>query len=229
METILLAGGFGTRLKSLTKDIPKPMVDINGRPFLDYLIKYLEKNKIKKIIFSVFYKSESIIDYYGSSINGIEIIYSIDKGPLGTGGAILEALKICEEKHVLVINADTYFDVKIESLLGLHLKKQNDITLSLKPMKKFDKYGYVRTNKNGRVVGFEEKKFQENGEIDGGVYIINNNIFQGYKHEETFSFTDYIKNNLNQLKVGSIIFDDFFIDIGTLDDYSIAKNIFKSF
>ncbi len=229
METILLAGGFGTRLKSFTKDIPKPMVDINGRPFLDYLIKYLKKNKIKKVIFSLFYKSESIIDYYGSSTNGIEILYSIDEGPLGTGGAILEALKICEEKHVLVINADTYFDVKIESLLELHLKKQNDITLSLKPMKEFDKYGYVRTNKNGRVVGFEEKKFQRNGKIDGGVYIINNNIFQGYKNEETFSFTDYIKNNLNQLKVGSLIFDDFFIDIGTLDDYSRAKNIFKSF
>lgn len=229
MEAILLAGGFGKRLKDITKNSPKPMVDINGRPFLDYLIKFLDESGIKKIILSVFYKADSIIDHYGNNSNGVEIVYSIDKSPLGTGGAILAAIKKCEEKHVFIINADTYFNVKVKSLLDLHLEKQNDITLSLKPMKEFDKYGYVRTNERGRVIAFEEKRFQKYGKIDGGVYLINNNIFKEQKHKDIFSFNNYIRNNLNHLKVGSIIFDEFFIDIGTLDDYTRAKNIFKNF
>ncbi|MCZ7621370.1 MAG: sugar phosphate nucleotidyltransferase, partial [Candidatus Kuenenia sp.] len=96
MEAIILAGGYGTRLQSVIKDIPKPMADINGRPFLSYLMDYLLCQNIRKILLSVGYKHEIIKNYFGLRYKNLDIEYVIEDKPLGTGGAIKEALKWVE-------------------------------------------------------------------------------------------------------------------------------------
>ena len=229
MDAIVLAGGLGKRLKNITSNIPKPMALVNKKPFLDYIFKYLQINGVEKVILSVHYKSDIIKMHYGYNYDELIIMYSEDKALLGTGGAIKEALLKSTKNNVFVINGDTYFNVDLKYLLKEHIKMHNDITISLKPMKNFKRYGYVKTDLDGSITSFEEKKFQKYGKIDGGIYLLKKNIFHNYKGSEYFPFNDYIKNNLEHMKIGTVSFDELFIDIGTPEDYNKAQNIFLGY
>ena len=165
--------------------------------------------------------------YYQYDYEGIEISYSIDKGPLGTGGAIKEALSFADNEHIFVINGDTFFNVNLLDLYKKHIKDRNDITFSLKPMENFDRYGIIETSKNGEVISLREKEYSRFGQIDGGIYLIKRTLFQDYNNGMPFSFNDYVINNLKFIKVGSIVFDEVFIDIGTPEDYNYAHKILK--
>jgi D-glycero-alpha-D-manno-heptose 1-phosphate guanylyltransferase len=225
MEAIILAGGFGKRLRGVVGNVPKPMAPVNNRPFLDYLLDYLILNKTKSVIISVYYKYDLIKDHYGSNYKEITISYSIDNAELGTGGAIKNALTLADDENVYVINGDTYFNVKLSRLFNEHVAKNNDITLSLKPMSKFDRYGFVETDPNGYVLSLKEKKYRDYGEIDGGIYLIKKNIFSAFGSKKKFSFNDFIMNNLKNIKVGSLLCNEFFIDIGTPEDYDKAHKV----
>ena len=110
-EAIILAGGLGTRLRSLVKDVPKPMALINGKPFLKILIEHLVKNDFKKIILSVGYKSQYIIDYFSKENLNVEIIFSKEEDFLGTGGAIKLGLSHAAESCIFVFNGDCFADI----------------------------------------------------------------------------------------------------------------------
>jgi len=225
MEVIILAGGFGTRLQSKVGEIPKPMAPINNRPFLDYLLDYLIKNEVKQVIFSVYYKYELIKNHYGSSYNGMKISYSIDSEALGTGGAIKAAIPKSKNDHIFIINGDTYFNINLFHLFNNHVNNNNDITLSLKPMTNFERYGFVETDSVGQVHSLKEKKYRNYGKIDGGIYLINRNVFNSLESRKKFSFNDFIMNNISNLKVGSLLFDELFIDIGIPEDYDKAYKV----
>lgn len=225
IEAIILAGGFGKRLQGKIKNIPKPMAPINEKPFLDYLLDYLIKNQVDRVILSVYHQYQIIKHHYNFSYKNLAILYSIDTEELGTGGAIKAALLMAHDDHVFVINGDTYFDVDLNRLFDEHVKSKNDITFSLKPMKNFDRYGFVETDSNGQVLSFQEKQYRDNGNIDGGIYLIKKNIFSVFGGSKKFSFNDFIKNNLNKFKVGSVLFDELFIDIGTPEDYNKAHKV----
>ena len=225
MEVIILAGGFGTRLQSKVRDIPKPMAPINNRPFSDYVLDYLTTNKVKQVILSVYYKYELIKNYYGSNYNGMNISYSIDSEELGTGGAIKAAVQKSKNDHIFIINGDTYFNINLAHLINNHVNNNNDITLSLKSMTNFERYGFVETDSSGQVYSLKEKKYRNYGKVDGGIYLINRSIFNSYENKKKFSFNDFIMNNLNNLKVGSLLFDELFIDIGIPEDYKRSHKL----
>ncbi|MBD3842888.1 MAG: NTP transferase domain-containing protein, partial [Campylobacterales bacterium] len=151
MEAIVLAGGLGTRLKSVVSNVPKPMATIGDKPFLEYILKYLKKNGITRVILSVGYKLEIIEEYFGNNFEGIELIYSKEDEPLGTGGAIKKAMSKVKSSKVYIINGDTFFDVNLKSLI---LVDNSKITLSLKHMKNFDRYGCVESDENNLVTAF---------------------------------------------------------------------------
>lgn len=201
------------------------MAPVNNRPFLDYLLDYLIINKANSVIFSVYYKYDLIKNHYGSNYKDIAISYSIDNVELGTGGAIKAALLMANDDHVIVINGDTYFDVNLSCLFNEHISNNNDITLSLKPMSKFDRYGFVETDSNGYVISLKEKKYCDYGEIDGGIYLIKRNVFASFENNNRFAFNDFIMNNLKNIKVGSMLSDELFIDIGTPEDYAKAHKV----
>jgi D-glycero-alpha-D-manno-heptose 1-phosphate guanylyltransferase len=223
MEAIILAGGFGKRLKSEVQDIPKPMAPINDRPFLNYLLDYLIQFKLDKIILSVFYKYKVIENYYGNFYLNTPIQYSLDDKPLGTGGAIKVALPYTNDVNIFVINGDTFFDIDLSALLNFHIQRNNDITISLKPMRNFDRYGFVETDSSGRVLSLKEKQYCNYGNIDGGIYLIKRTLFNHIENRCIFSFNDFIVKNLENLKVGSFQCDRLFIDIGIPDDYKKAQ------
>ncbi|EAJ4679059.1 D-glycero-D-manno-heptose 1-phosphate guanosyltransferase [Campylobacter coli] len=214
MQAIILCGGLGTRLKSVIKDIPKPMAPINDKPFLEFIFEYLKKQGIKEVILAVSYKYEVIKEYFKDEFLGIKIKYSIEKEPLGTGGAIKEALKFIKNE-AYVLNGDTFFGIDL-SKLKLNGSK---ICLALKQMNDFDRYGTVNVDEQGIVTSFEEKVFKKQGLINGGVYLLKKDIFNNFSLERKFSFEEFLQENYKTLKIQTQIFDDYFIDIGIPEDY----------
>ncbi|ELJ8910308.1 NTP transferase domain-containing protein, partial [Campylobacter coli] len=172
MQAIILCGGLGTRLKSVIKDIPKPMAPINDKPFLEFIFEHLKKQGIKEVILAVSYKYEVIQEYFKDEFLSIKIKYSIEKEPLGTGGAIKEALKFIKNE-AYVLNGDTFFGIDL-SKLKLNGSK---ICLALKQMNDFDRYGTVNVDEQCLVISFEEKVFKKQGLINGGIYLLKKDIF----------------------------------------------------
>ncbi|HEF3496345.1 TPA: NTP transferase domain-containing protein, partial [Campylobacter coli] len=152
MQAIVLAGGLGTRLRSVVQDLPKPMAPINGKPFLAFVLEYLKKQGITEIILSVSYKYELIQEYFKDEFHGMKIRYNIEKELLGTGGAIKDALKLVKNE-AYVVNGDTFFDIDLKKLV----LNGGKICIALKQMQNFDRYGTVNVDEQGIVTSFEEK------------------------------------------------------------------------
>lgn len=223
MEVIILGGGFGTRLRPVVSNVPKPMAPINNKPFLRYILENLNRQNIRKVIFSVGYKYEVIKEYFKDKYKEIDIVYSIEDEPLGTGGAIKKAFEITNSEDVLILNGDTFFDIELRQLLKHHSKTKADITIALKHMKDFDRYGTVILS-NDKIVSFQEKKYKNHGKINGGVYVVNKNIFNKIEMPKKFSFeNDFMIKYINYLKLYGFISDAYFIDIGIPKDYERAQ------
>ncbi|MDQ7060102.1 MAG: nucleotidyltransferase family protein [Sulfurimonas sp.] len=225
MEVIILAGGFGTRLQSVVKSVPKPMADVNSKPFLEYIMEYLSSYNITKIILSVGYKKEIIQAYFGNKYKKIPIVYSCENEPLGTGGAIKQALTYLSStlEDAVVLNGDTFFDINLYELAQSHLQSQSLLTLSLKEMKNFDRYGRVRIQDN-KVISFEEKKFHTQAYINAGVYMLNKNLFDKLQAQAKFSFEEFLNSNVENMKINSFLVNEaYFIDIGIPQDYEKVK------
>ena len=225
MTAIVLAGGMGTRLQTVVSDVAKPMAAIKGKPFLEYLLNYLANNDITDIILSVGYKWETIRDCFGGSFQSIQsITYSFEETPLGTGGAIMLALELCERDNVFVLNGDSFFSVNLRDLMDFHLNNNADITLSLKEVRNADRYGVVDLD-NGRVVAMREKGYTSHGYINGGVYCIKRSVFANDEPLERFSFEQFLMDNTGGLNIYGFPFDGSFIDIGIPEDYLKAQSL----
>jgi D-glycero-alpha-D-manno-heptose 1-phosphate guanylyltransferase len=223
-EAIVLAGGFGTRLQSVVQDVPKPMADINGKPFLYYLLKYLSEQGIKKVVLSVGYKHELIKDFFGEHYLQMDIKYAIEDEPLGTGGAIKLALDHIDKDLCFVLNGDTYFDL---NLIDLE-RNGTDCVLASKEMNNFDRYGSLELTASDVITNFNEKKFCESGWINGGVYCIHKNLFSSIS-KTSFSFEEEVLTPLS--RTGQLIAvksKGYFMDIGIPEDYAqFQKDIYK--
>lgn len=227
MEAIILAGGCGTRLSTIIKEIPKPMADINGKPFLSYLLSYLIKHKVSKIILSVGYKYDKIRDFFGSKYENLDIEYVIEDKPLGTGGAIKKALKQVKGNEVIVLNGDTFFNVNLENLIYFHHNRCSMLTIAVKPIRNFNRYGTVILIED-KIIGFEEKSLKEFGYINGGIYVINKNVFRNHDQIDSFSFeTDFLYKHISDINSFAFISNNYFIDIGIPEDYKRAQQEFK--
>lgn len=225
MQAIILAGGFGTRLQAVVKDVPKPMADINGLPFLAYLFTYLKNNHISDVVLSVGYLQEKIVDYFGNSYLGINIKYAIEDAPLGTGGAIINSLKLIDKnKPVVVLNGDTFLQIDYQKLIQFHQNQKSDLTIVLRHLEDVSRYGSV-VIQNNLITNFSEKSGREPGYINGGIYVINPRIFSDYNLPQKFSFEqDFLSKNLSTLKPYGFTSSDYFIDIGIPEDYQKAQN-----
>ncbi|MBC7827190.1 MAG: nucleotidyltransferase family protein [Chitinophagaceae bacterium] len=223
-EAIVLAGGLGTRLRSVVPDLPKCMAAVAGKPFLYYVIVYFQKQGIEKFILSLGYKHEIIEEYIAKEFGNKNFIFSVENEPLGTGGAIRTGCNHSTEKTVLVLNGDTFFKVNLDKLAPFHQICGAHCTLSLKPMKSFERYGVVQLNKDYSIQDFQEKKYYDEGLINGGVYALDVLKFQQENLPEKFSFEkDYLESLYTQRRIFGVIQDEYFIDIGIPEDYERAQ------
>ena len=235
MEVIILAGGLGTRLRSEVKDVPKCMAPVAGKPFLWYLLKDLTKyEEVNRVILSVGYLREVIFEWidHVKKEFPFEFVYAIEEQPLGTGGGIKLALSKSLTNDVVVLNGDTFFAVNLRELMKAHRLYPSTVTLALKAMQDFERYGRVIIDEvDNRIVEFKEKEYCKEGLINGGVYVINKlePIFEGLP--EKFSFETAVLEP--QCKVGKlfgVVQEGYFIDIGIPEDYKRAdKELFYMF
>lgn len=223
MEAIIIAGGKGTRLQSVIKEIPKPMAPINGRPFLEYLLDYLMRSGCSKVILSVGYKYNVIYDHFGEKYKELKLQYAVEKEPLGTGGGIKLALTKAEYENVIVLNGDSFFNIDIALMMKSHEDSGSLITMAVKPMHDFDRYGSVGLDDSGCVKSFEEKVFCNYGLVNAGVYILNKHIFEIRDTLDSFSFEDFLQKNTETLSINAFSSESYFVDIGIPEDYEKAQ------
>ncbi len=227
MECIVLAGGLGTRLQSVVHDVPKCMAPVNGKPFLHYLFDYAEQQGCSGVILSLGYKHQHITEWLMTQQRRFSIDSVIESEPLGTGGGIQLALQKATDRHVAVLNGDTMFKVPLNEMMQSHLDKKAATTLALKPMRNFNRYGVVKTDNTARIIAFEEKKQQEEGLINGGVYIIDKDSLASKNFPEKFSFEkDYFEAFVQEGDMYGFVSDAYFIDIGIPSDYKQAQKDF---
>lgn len=220
MEAIILAGGLGTRLRSLVAEAPKSMALIQGRPFLEYQLDRFIAQGITRFIFSVGYKSDHIQTHFGHRYRGCEIAYAVEETQLGTGGAIKNAMPYVRGEHVLVANGDSIFLVDVQAQYRLHISRNADATLALKPMKNFERYGTLDLDADGRIRHFYEKRPTAEGLINGGIYLFHTENFRARQMPEKFSIEkDFFEAKVNDLNLYGYVSDGYFLDIGIPEDY----------
>jgi len=224
-EAIILAGGFGTRLKHIVNDVPKPMAPINNLPFLSYLIKKMSDIGIKHIVLSTGYLHEKIESYYHHSFKGIKISYAHETEPLGTGGAMLFSFEKTTTENLLVLNGDTFFDIDFEYFDDFFRKKETPLAVALRRLDDISRYGSVSINNNYKIISFAEKN-QTTGEglINGGIYLINKNWLKRLNLPQNFSFEkDVLEKMYKENDFFALPFNNYFIDIGVPEDYERAQ------
>jgi D-glycero-alpha-D-manno-heptose 1-phosphate guanylyltransferase len=226
MQAVVLAGGYGTRLKSVISELPKPMAPVQGKPFLEYILNWLLSYDVKEVVLAVGYRSDTITSYFGNVWNGVSIKYSCEEELLGTGGGIKQAasfMHLERDSSILVTNGDTFYPVNLFAMREFHQKNESDLTLALKPMTDFERYGSVNIEpSNGEILRFREKEFCREGYVNGGVYLINSQTLMKEKLR-VFSFENFMEQNVGNIKMHGYVDSSYFIDIGIPEDYSKAE------
>jgi D-glycero-alpha-D-manno-heptose 1-phosphate guanylyltransferase len=231
LEAIVLAGGFGTRLQDIVSDQPKSMADVNGHPFLDYLLNYLTGQGIRRVILSVGYKKEAIREHFKDRFKSLSIEYAIEDEPLGTGGGIRNALKMVEGESAFTLNGDSLFRIDFRAMMKLHTDHAADLTLALKYLDDTARFGTVMIDGGNRITGFAEKMEDSGpGYINGGIYLINKNFLQSMPFPERFSIEkDCFEKYYGKAKIYGYLSKGYFLDIGIPEDYQKAQDEFRRF
>lgn len=228
MQAIILAGGFGTRLRTVVSDVPKPLAPINGRPFLDLLLAQLRRAGFSTAVLAVGYLHEQIVKHVEAGAGALQVSFSVESTPLGTGGAIRQALSQIEDGDVFVINGDTYVDVDHRRMLAWHRECAADVTVCLTAVEDASRYGAVKVDAYGRVIAFVEKGGTGPGLINAGTYVLRAKTLFGQKFEKSFSFErDFLVPGVATLRIQSFSSDGRFLDIGTPSDYRLAQEVFR--
>ena len=218
MEAVILAGGLGTRLRSVVSEVPKCMAPVDGKPFLQYMLEALSRHDISHVVLSVGYLKEAVIDFVSSREWPFDISYAVENEPLGTGGGIRLALRKCRGNKAYVLNGDTFFNVDLDRLPFVA-----PVTLALKPMRDFDRYGTVDWD-GDLVTGFREKEPCAEGLINGGVYAVDRSLLDLTLYPKKFSFEKDVLEPMASLNlVAGRVQDGWFIDIGIPEDYARAQ------
>ena len=220
MKVVILAGGLGTRLQSVVKELPKPMAPIADTPFLDILMQKLLQYGADEFILCVSYKREKIQEYFGDYFYGVPVRYSVEEEPLGTGGAIKQAFEQFDLPSALVLNGDTY--VQLDYRVFWQQMQGQEIGLVLKQVPDASRYGLVQTQ-NGRAVKFCEKSDTvQAGLINAGIYYLTKEIFSR-ELPRKFSFEkELLEPQVSSLKPLFFKAEDYFIDIGIPSSYAQA-------
>ncbi len=223
MEAIILAGGMGTRLAARVSGIPKAMVPVAGRPFLEILLRQLERCGCTRVLLSVGYLHSVIEDHFGAALGRMELDYVVEESPLGTGGAMRRVLARAREDAVLALNGDTFLDADYAEMIRFHSAEGAAMTMAITRQADRGRYGGV-VIRDGRIVGFEEKGRSGEGWINAGAYALNRNLEWPAELPERFSFEkQFLGPRIVELAPAAFEVTGFFLDIGVPEDYDRAQ------
>ena len=222
MQAVLLAGGLGTRLRSVVSDRPKPMALIGEKPFMEYVVLELKKHGITEIIFAVGYKGSMVEEYFkdGSQL-GIRVSYAYEETLLGTAGAIKNAGRLVTDERFFVLNADTFYQIDYGRLVSMSEERNLDMALVLRKVPDVSRYGQAHLS-DGWLTAFDEKTAEEKpGTINGGVYYLRRSLLDEIPEGKVSLEHDMIPKWLSEGEkaLGGMVNDGYFIDIGIPEDY----------
>jgi D-glycero-alpha-D-manno-heptose 1-phosphate guanylyltransferase len=227
---VILAGGLGTRLRSVVSAVPKPMAPINGRPFLEWLMDYWIDQGINRFILSVGYQYEVITAHFGSAYRSAQVHYAIEHERLGTGGGLLlAAAELGSEDAFLLLNGDTFFAVPLAALDGFARQTQADWTLSLFRAEEANRYMGLELDEGQRIVALASQRGLPGCLANGGVYWVRRSSLVGlpFSAGQAVSLEDEVLPTL--LRSGAALagfaVDGAFIDIGIPQDYQRAAQV----
>ena len=223
-EAVILAGGLGTRLRPVVADIPKPLAPIAGRPFLQIQLELLARQGVARAVLAVGHLGHLIRERLGDECGGVELVYSWEQEPLGTGGAMRQALEACRQDRVFVFNGDTYLEFDLAAAAGLAATTRRGVIVG-RTVPDAARYGCLRIE-NGLVTGIGEKSIRGQGVVNAGCYLLARDQLAGFTAPRRFSFeTEYLAATLPTTAFALCLTEGMFIDIGVPDDYARAQRL----
>ena len=228
MQALILIGGFGTRLRPLTYSVPKAMVPIANIPFMERMLRYLERHGITHVILTLGYLPDPIREHVERQRYSLKIDYVVEDKPLGTGGAIKNAESLLDEQF-LVFNGDILTTINLHQLVNLHQRSNAVVTIALTPIDNPSLYGVVETDDAGRILRFVEKPPIEeapSNNINAGIYVYRKEVLKYIPEGEEYSVERQLFPQL--LDDGAPMYamafpDDYWLDIGSVDKYLRAN------
>lgn len=226
-SAVILAGGLGTRLRSVVPELPKPMAPISGRPFLEHQMDYWIAQGVDHFVLSIGYRYEVIVDHFGDNYNGAVIDYVIEETPLGTGGGLLLAAeKVTSGESFLLLNGDTYFAVDLNKLVEFSVANDADWCFSLFRANEEGRYMGLDVSPQGEILSLKSDPGKLGRLANGGVYWVNPRALRNdnFLPGDKVSLEDDIFQAAMQegRRLLGIEFAGTFIDIGVPDDYRRA-------
>jgi D-glycero-alpha-D-manno-heptose 1-phosphate guanylyltransferase len=229
-EAIVLAGGKGTRLRSHVNDRPKPMADVGGRPFVEWLLLMMLREGIERVILCTGFMSEIIHSHFADvNWHGLEIVCVKEPQPLGTGGALRNALDAIQTDICLVLNGDSYCSLDLKYMYSRFASQDVDVSILLTGQDDVSRYGTVSTDSEGFVTSFKEKENKKNsGNINAGIYLMKKTVIAQIAAGREYSLErDFLPNKINE-GIGTTFSLGPFVDIGTPVSYAGSLNILRS-
>jgi NDP-sugar pyrophosphorylase family protein len=224
----VLAGGLGTRLRSRIADRPKVLAPIHGRPYLAYLLEQLAEAGVREVVLLTGYRAEQVRSAFGTTYAGLRLTYSVERSPLGTAGALRQALPYLRSSTILVLNGDSYCAAPMADFLTFHHRQSADFGLVLTPVEDASRYGRVRVGRDGRVLRFEEKSAASgSGWVNAGIYLVNRSLIEEVPPDAPMSLErDLFPAWVHGKRCFGFACRARFLDIGTPESYAEAEAFF---
>lgn len=225
MQAIILAGGLGTRLSAVTGGAPKPLAPVGGKPFIHWLLDYMAGQGVTEAALAVHHRHKEFIAQLGTRFGPVKLHYYIEEEPLGTGGAIKNALeRLNPTKPVLVLNGDSLVEANYRRMFAAHHKAERLMTLATRRVPNCSRYSEV--SKSGDyITHFELLGEAHPGEISAGLYVVSPGLFAGYDLPKIFSFEkDFLAPYAPLIMPAAFNAVRYFIDIGVPKDFVRAQS-----
>jgi NDP-sugar pyrophosphorylase family protein len=227
-EAIILCGGAGLRLRSVTGNDPKSMARVAGGPFLGMLLKQLRRHAFQRVILAVGYAGAAIQSYFGEGFGGMDVVYSNESSPLGTGGAVGNAARLIQSRSCLVMNGDSYTDVDLGKFSIGHGESETDVSVVVVPVDERSDVGSVLIDADNNIIEFAEKTRPPiAAHLNAGIYILSSGILSGIPPGLPISLErELIPKWIREgRRLRAFVYSGKCVDIGTPERYRAAQEI----
>ncbi|MGO9242765.1 MAG: nucleotidyltransferase family protein [Bryobacteraceae bacterium] len=224
-EAIVLAGGFGTRLRTVLKDVPKILAPVRGVAFVHYILSWLENQGVERVVASTGYLADQVAAELRRYPGRLLIECVREQTPLGTGGAIYRGLREIRGEHAFALNGDTYFPGDLAVLQAAARRLDAPLAVALRRLEDTSRYGAVEV-RDGRIVGFHEKGRSGPGLLNAGLYLLPRDLWRTVPMPDVFSWElDFLQPLAPKLLMAGVVLDAPFLDIGTPESYARAEGV----
>jgi D-glycero-alpha-D-manno-heptose 1-phosphate guanylyltransferase len=225
---VVLAGGLGSRLRPVVMDRPKVLAEVGGRPFLAYILDQLDHAGMREVVLCTGFLAEAIWKTFGDRYKSLTLRYSQETHPLGTGGALRQAMPHCLSDPILVLNGDSFVDSDLEAYLEWFYENGLAAAMLLTMVPNASRFGRVVVRQDGLIMSFEEKSGSPDaGLINAGVYILKKSMILSIPEGKSFSLERQLFPHLMGKSLYGYVTMGNFIDIGTPESYLAAQEFFK--